>query len=127
SSNKEAQLTSAVPPTPTSQREELHTGPILTQIQGQDAKAATSVAAVRDTCPVLQSPVLKTPIQSKPRRSSIAASRTASTSNTDASGSSVDDFEELINQFTDDHLEEDVDPAIGEDDLLQELSEMIDS
>ncbi|MEQ2214885.1 hypothetical protein XENOCAPTIV_022949, partial [Xenoophorus captivus] len=73
------------------------------------------------------SPVLKTPIQSKPRRSSIAASRTASTSNTDASGSSVDDFEELINQFTDDHLEEDVDPAIGEDDLLQELSEMIDS
>ncbi|MED6294143.1 hypothetical protein CHARACLAT_018099 [Characodon lateralis] len=127
SSNKEAQLTSAVPPTPTSQREELHIGPVLTQIQGQDTKAATSVAAVRDTCPVLQSPVLKTPIQSKPRRSSIAASRTASTSNTDASGSSVDDFEELINQFTDDHLEEDVDPAIGEDDLLQELSEMIDS
>ncbi|KAK5614088.1 hypothetical protein CRENBAI_010684 [Crenichthys baileyi] len=127
SSNKEAQLTSALPPTPTSQREELHNVPVLTQIQGQDTKAATSVAAVRDTCPVLQSPVLKSPIQSKPRRSSIAASRTASTSNTDASGSSVDDFEELINQFTDDHLEEDVDPAIGEDDLLQELSEMIDS
>lgn len=40
----------------------------------------------------------------------------------------MDDFEELINEFTDDHLEdEDVDPGIGEDDLLQELSEMIDS
>lgn len=39
----------------------------------------------------------------------------------------MDDFEELINEFTDDHLDGDVDPSIGEDDLLQELSEMIDS
>lgn len=39
----------------------------------------------------------------------------------------MDDFEELINEFTDDHLDDDVDPSIGEDDLLQELSEMIDS
>lgn len=39
----------------------------------------------------------------------------------------VDDFEDLISEFTGDHLEEDVDPGIGEDDLLQELSEMIDS
>ncbi|KAM4741214.1 zinc finger CCCH domain-containing protein 11A isoform 1-T4 [Anableps anableps] len=127
SSNKEAQLTSAVPPTPTTQREELQTVPVFTQIQHQDTKAATSVAAVRDTWPVPQSPLLKSPTQSRARRSSAAASRTASTSNPDASGSTVDDFEELINQFTNDHLEDDVDPAIGEDDLLQELSEMIDS
>lgn len=39
----------------------------------------------------------------------------------------MDDFEELINEFTEDHLEGDVDPGIEEDDLLQELSEMIDS
>uniref|UniRef100_A0A3P9LTS4 Zinc finger CCCH-type containing 11A n=1 Tax=Oryzias latipes TaxID=8090 RepID=A0A3P9LTS4_ORYLA len=45
----------------------------------------------------------------------------------DSSTPAVDDFEELINQFTDDHLDGDVDPGLGEDDLLQELSEMIDS
>lgn len=74
------------------------------------------------------SPVLKTPTQPKSRRVSVAASRTASTSSAAASTSAVDDFEELINEFTDDHLgHEDVDPDIGEDDLLQELSEMIDS
>lgn len=71
------------------------------------------------------SPVLKTPTQPKSRRVSIAASR--STSSTTASTSAVDDFEELINEFTNDPLvHEDVDPDIGEDDLLQELSEMID-
>lgn len=74
------------------------------------------------------SPVLKTPTQPKSRRVSVAASRTASSSNTSASTSAVDDFEELINEFTDDHLEhEDMDPDMGEDDLLQKLSEMIDS
>lgn len=52
--------------------------------------------------------------------------RTTSTSSA-ASTSAVDDFEELINEFTDEHLEEGVDPSIGEEDLLQELSEMIDS
>lgn len=100
------------------------TQPVL----GPDTKAATSGAAVRDPWPVPLSPVPKTPTQSRSRRSSVAASRAAPTSNPDGSGSStVDEFEELINQFTDDHLEGDVDPAIGEDDLLQELSEMIDS
>ncbi|XP_008408541.1 zinc finger CCCH domain-containing protein 11A [Poecilia reticulata] len=131
SSNKEVQLTSAVPPTPSTQRDELQTVPVFTQIQGQDIKAAASGDAVRDSWPVPQSPVLRSPTQSRARRSSAAASRTASTStstsNPDACSSSVDDFEDLINQFTDDHLEGDVDPAIGEDDLLQELSEMIDS
>lgn len=71
------------------------------------------------------SSVLKTPTQPKSRRVSIAASR--STSSATASTSAVDDFEELINEFTNDHMvHEDVDPDIGEDDLLQELSEMID-
>ncbi|XP_005814159.1 zinc finger CCCH domain-containing protein 11A-like [Xiphophorus maculatus] len=127
SSNKEVQPISAVPPTPSTQRDELQTVPVFTQIQGQDIKAGASGDAVRDTWPVPQSPVVRSPTQPRARRSSAAASRTASTSNPDASGSSVDDFEDLINQFTDDHLEGDVDPAIGEDDLLQELSEMIDS
>lgn len=72
------------------------------------------------------SPILKTPTQPKSRRMSVAASR--STSSAAASTSAVDDFEELISEFTSDHLvHEDVDPDIGEDDLLQELSEMIDS
>ncbi|XP_036008085.1 zinc finger CCCH domain-containing protein 11A isoform X2 [Fundulus heteroclitus] len=127
SSNKGTELGAAVPHTPSRHREELQTVPVFTQTQGQDGKAAGDGAAVRDTCSVPQSPVLKTPTQSKPRRSSVTASRTASTSNSDAPGSTMDDFEDLINQFTDDHLEEDVDPAIGEDDLLQELSELIDS
>ncbi|XP_017292627.1 zinc finger CCCH domain-containing protein 11A isoform X2 [Kryptolebias marmoratus] len=106
-------------------REDLQTVPVFTQ--SQKNKPAVSIAAVREFCTVPQSPVLKTPAQSRTRRSSAAASRAASSSSADASSSAVDDFEELINQFTDDHLEEDVDPAIGEDDLLQELSEMIDS
>lgn len=72
------------------------------------------------------SPILKTPTQPKSRRVSVAASRSASSAA--ASTSAVDDFEELISEFTSDHLvHEDVDPDIGEDDLLQELSEMIDS
>lgn len=73
------------------------------------------------------SPVPKTPTQPKTRRQSAGVPRTFSTSSATPSTSAVDDFEELMNEFTDDHLEEDVDPGIGEDDLLQELSEMIDS
>ena len=67
---------------------------------------------------------MKTPAQSKSRRPSVAASRVLSPTSTSAA---VDDFEELMNEFTDDHLEDDMDPGMGEDDLLQELSEMIDS
>ena len=69
---------------------------------------------------------MKSPTQHKPRRPSVAQPRTTSASSA-TSTSAVDDFEELINEFTDDHMEDDVDPGIGEDDLLQELSEMIDS
>ncbi|KAM4587804.1 zinc finger CCCH domain-containing protein 11A isoform 1-T7 [Odontesthes bonariensis] len=138
--NAESQLSSAVPHSPTTLldlgsssspvREELQTVPVFKQSSVQETKPTVSVAAAREACAVPQSPVLKTPAQSKSRRLSVTASRAASTSNTDASASTsaVDDFEELINQFTDDHLEDDdVDPEIGEDDLLQELSEMIDS
>ncbi|XP_072239067.1 zinc finger CCCH domain-containing protein 11A [Leuresthes tenuis] len=137
--NAESQLSSTVPHSPTALldlgsssspvREDLQTVPVFKQSSVQETKPAVSVAAAREACAVPQSPVLKTPAQSKSRRLSVTASRTASTSNTDASASTsaVDDFEELINQFTDDHLEDDVDPEIGEDDLLQELSEMIDS
>lgn len=78
------------------------------------------------------SPVMKSPIQSRTRRPSLAATRAPPADSTDAaaaasSSSAVDDFEELMNEFTGDHLEEDMDPDMGEEDLLQELSEMIDS
>ncbi|KAG8007325.1 Zinc finger CCCH domain-containing protein 11A [Nibea albiflora] len=137
SSSAEAQLSSAVPRSPSTLldsgssssplREDLQTVPVFKQSLNQETKPV-SIAAAREACTVPQSPVLKTPTQPKSRRTSVAASRTASTSSVTASTSAVDDFEELINEFTDDHLEdEDVDPGIGEDDLLQELSEMIDS
>nr|CBN80943.1 Zinc finger CCCH domain-containing protein 11A [Dicentrarchus labrax] len=100
------------------------------QSLGHETKPTVSVAAAREACTVPQSPVLKTPTQPKSRRQSITTARTASTSSATAASSSsaVDDFDDLINEFTEEHLEgEDVDPGIGEEDLLQELSEMIDS
>lgn len=67
------------------------------------------------------SPVVKTPPSSKTRRMSLTASRSISTS-------AMDDFEELISEFADDHLVQgEVDTDIAEDELLQELSQMIDS
>ncbi|XP_062419758.1 zinc finger CCCH domain-containing protein 11A isoform X3 [Pungitius pungitius] len=125
----EAQLSAAVPRSPSTPMdsgsscspltEDLQTVPVFKQSQRQDTKQSAIVAAT-EACTVPESPVTKTPTQAKSRRLSIAAPRTASTS-------AMDDFEELINQFTEDHLEGDVDPGIEEDDLLQELSEMIDS
>ncbi|RVE72883.1 hypothetical protein OJAV_G00043380 [Oryzias javanicus] len=120
----EAQLNSAVPRSPTPLQEsspgeeELQTVPVFKQSGGQEAGAA-----IKEPCSVPHSPAVRTTPQSRARRTS--TTRPISTSNTAAPA--VDDFEELINQFTDDHLEEDVDPGLGEDDLLQELSEMIDS
>lgn len=44
------------------------------------------------------------------------------------SASAMDDFEELISEFADDHLVQgEVDTDMAEDELLQELSQMIDS
>lgn len=62
-----------------------------------------------------------TSIQPRSRRaSSQAAANTAS--------SAVDDFDKLIMEFTDDEnmLDDNVDNDVNEDDLLQELSEMIE-
>lgn len=40
----------------------------------------------------------------------------------------MDDFEEMISEFADDHLVQgEVDTDIAEDELLQELSQMINS
>ncbi|XP_024125486.1 zinc finger CCCH domain-containing protein 11A isoform X2 [Oryzias melastigma] len=120
----EALLNSAVPRSPTPLQEstlgeeELQTVPVFKQSGGQKAGAA-----IREACSVPHSPAVKTTAQSRARRTST----TRPTSTSDSTAPAVDDFEELINQFTDDHLEEDVDPGLGEDDLLQELSEMIDS
>ncbi|XP_035518097.1 zinc finger CCCH domain-containing protein 11A [Morone saxatilis] len=137
SSSAEAQLSSTVPCSPSTLldlgssssplREDLQTVPVFKQSLGHETKPTVSVAAAREACTVPQSPVLKTPTQPKSRRQSIATARTASTSSATAT-SAVDDFDDLINEFTEEHLEgEDVDPSIGEEDLLQELSEMIDS
>ncbi|CAL8341099.1 unnamed protein product [Lota lota] len=79
--------------------------------------------ASMEACTAPQSPIMKTPTPVKPRRSSFVPSRVSNIS----SSSAVDEFDELMNEFTDDHLGEDMDPGMGEDDLLQELSEMIDS
>ncbi|KAJ8360536.1 hypothetical protein SKAU_G00170610 [Synaphobranchus kaupii] len=68
------------------------------------------------------SPMVKTPVQPKPRRQSTVTPR--------AAGSiALDDLDELMNEFADDPLdgELELDPAKDEDDLLLELSEMIDS
>ncbi|XP_034724145.1 zinc finger CCCH domain-containing protein 11A isoform X1 [Etheostoma cragini] len=134
-SKAEAQLSSAVPQSPSTlldssgsspPGEELQTVPVFKR--SKETKPTVNVAAAREACTVPQSPVLKTPTHPKSRRLSAAASRTVSTSSAAGSSSSaVDDFEELINQFTDDHLEGDVDPGMEEDDLLQELSKMIGS
>ncbi len=58
------------------------------------------------------------------RRSSTTTGRTSV-----VTSSSLDDFEDLLDEFTDDRLEDDLelDSGKGEDDLLLELSEMIDS
>lgn len=151
--SSEALLKSAVPrfstplPEASPGEEELQTVPVFKQSGGQKAGVA-----IKETCSVPHryrktlgsdalmavpgeggihshsrvcvchsSPSVRTTTQSRARRTS--TTRPTSDSSTPA----VDDFEELINQFTDDHLDGDVDPGLGEDDLLQELSEMIDS
>ncbi|XP_055724867.1 zinc finger CCCH domain-containing protein 11A-like isoform X2 [Salvelinus fontinalis] len=72
--------------------------------------------AAPDTYIVPQSPLVKTPTQPKARRPTV-------------SSSAMDEFDELMIEFTDDRLEDDLelDPGKGEDDYLLELSEMIDS
>ncbi|CAL1609707.1 unnamed protein product [Knipowitschia caucasica] len=79
-----------------------------------------------DTSAATQCRTPKTSSQAKPRRTSVTVSRSGT--NSAAPTSAEDDFDELISEFTtDDPLEDGVDPDLGEDDLLQELSDMIDS
>ncbi|XP_051931057.1 zinc finger CCCH domain-containing protein 11A isoform X1 [Hippocampus zosterae] len=85
----------------------------------QEPKLDVSLATTTEACSASQSSLLKTTPQSKSRRQSVVGSRNST--------SAADDFEELINEFTEDHLDGDVDPGIGDDDLLQELSDMIGS
>ncbi|KAF7653548.1 hypothetical protein LDENG_00081630 [Lucifuga dentata] len=107
--------------------DEPQTLPVFQQNPESNLTVGAAAAMETSSPPVSQSPVLKTPTPSKSRKLSLSASRVSSTASVSVSTSAVDDFEDLINEFTDDHLEEDVDPGIAEDDLLQELSEMIDS
>ncbi|KAL0978117.1 hypothetical protein UPYG_G00166120 [Umbra pygmaea] len=102
-------------------REEFQTVPVT---KPRPAITPTS----QETCVVPQSPEVKTPTQPKPRRPSVATPR-SSTAAPSSNSSAMDDFDELMNEFTDDRLEDDLelDPGKGEDDLLLELSEMIDS
>ncbi|XP_026791138.3 zinc finger CCCH domain-containing protein 11A isoform X1 [Pangasianodon hypophthalmus] len=75
---------------------------------------------------VPQSPIIKTPTQTRPRRASLASARGTTPA---GNSSTMDDFDDLLDEFTDDRLEDEIelDPGKGEDDLLLELSEMIDS
>ncbi|XP_077385434.1 zinc finger CCCH domain-containing protein 11A isoform X2 [Festucalex cinctus] len=125
SSGKEAELkplASCSPSTllePTcSSSEESQTIHVSKYSPSQDPKLDVSLATTMEASSAHRSSVPKTP-QSKSRRQSVVGSRNST--------SAADDFEQLINEFTDDHLDEDVDPGIGEDDLLQELSDMIGS
>ncbi|KAL6464553.1 hypothetical protein MHYP_G00268700 [Metynnis hypsauchen] len=84
-----------------------------------------TTSPVTDALSVPQSPVIKTPTLSRARRQSLVSARAATNP---GSSSTVDDFEDLLDEFTDDKLEDEMelDPGKGEDDLLLELSEMID-
>ncbi|XP_067288543.1 zinc finger CCCH domain-containing protein 11A [Pseudorasbora parva] len=77
-----------------------------------------------ETVAVPQSPVIRTPNVQRSRRLSTTLGRAPA-----VTSSSMDDFEDLLDEFTDDRLEDDLelDSGKGEDDLLLELSEMIDS
>ncbi|KAM9813921.1 zinc finger CCCH domain-containing protein 11A [Neosynchiropus ocellatus] len=101
-------------------REAAHMAPTVTPCPEHDATLLAD--APRDTA----SSTVKSPVQAKTRRQSMTTARTASAAHA-ATVSAGDDFEDLINEFADSEYEEDVDPGIGEDDLLQELSDMIDS
>ncbi|KAJ7999518.1 hypothetical protein DPEC_G00195260 [Dallia pectoralis] len=117
------QMMSVDPGTNSSPLKEFQTAPVTTP--GPDV-----ITTSQETCIVPQSPKVKTPTQSKPRRPSIVMPRSAVTSSSVSSTTSaMDEFDELMNEFTDDRLEDDLelDPGKGEDDLLMELSEMIDS
>ncbi|XP_061542859.1 zinc finger CCCH domain-containing protein 11A isoform X3 [Phycodurus eques] len=125
-SGKETVLRSPVSCSPTtllepkrSSSEEAQTIHVSKHSPSQETKLVVSLSTTTDAYSAPQSSVLKTTPQSKSRRQSVVGSRNST--------SAADDFEELINEFTDDHLDGDVDPGIGEDDLLQELSDMIDS
>lgn len=53
--------------------------------------------------------------------------RTSSQTAPNTASSAVDDFDKLIMEFTDEEMPDDgVDDDVNEDDLLQELSEMIE-
>lgn len=94
----------------------------VTEETSVPSKTASSVTG---PISVPQSPVIRTPA-SRARRSSVVSARASAAP---AASSSVDDFEDLLDEFTDDKLEDEMqlDPGMGEDDLLLELSEMIDS
>ncbi|XP_067084979.1 zinc finger CCCH domain-containing protein 11A isoform X2 [Osmerus mordax] len=73
-----------------------------------------NTAHARDACSVPQSPVTKVAGEGRSRRLSLATS------------SGLDTFEDLMNEFTD-NLEDEQDRGKAGDDLLRELSEMIDN
>ncbi|KAL4622379.1 zinc finger CCCH domain-containing protein 11A isoform X2 [Arapaima gigas] len=80
-----------------------------------------AASASRESHTAPQSSVIspKPPSQGKARRLSSVLAR--------ASGATVDDFDDLINEFADDRIEDDMelDTSKGGDDLLLELTEMI--
>ncbi|XP_041052179.1 zinc finger CCCH domain-containing protein 11A isoform X1 [Carcharodon carcharias] len=103
------------------QREELT--PLTLQVPERSKERKANLAG-QSTSPT----TLQMEINSfSPARMPPKARRLSSTAS--KSGTTEDDFEELMKEFSDDKLEAeiDLDPGKDEDDLLLELSEMIDS
>lgn len=96
-----------------------------------EVEARVPQVSSTEQCPtkpffVPQSPVMRISTQTGPRRASLSSARSSAPA---GNSSAVDDLEDLLDEFTDDRIEDEIelDPAKGEDDLLLELSKMIDS
>ncbi|XP_066527953.1 zinc finger CCCH domain-containing protein 11A isoform X2 [Hoplias malabaricus] len=106
---------------------EVGASPLQTSSTAEDVFSLSSktTVSVAESSSVMQSPVVRTS-KSHSCRPSLAAPRADPPA---GSSSTLDDFENLLDEFTDDKLEDEMelDPGKGEDDLLLELTEMIDS
>ncbi|XP_058647935.1 zinc finger CCCH domain-containing protein 11A isoform X2 [Onychostoma macrolepis] len=120
--NKRLRVESPTPPDVQSNTQQVPSNTVDIQMVPMNCIEPASTTSP-EIVAVPQSPVVKTPSM-RARRSSTTTGRTPV-----VTSSSVDEFEDLLDEFTDDRLEDDLelDSGKGEDDLLLELSEMIDS
>lgn len=121
-SNKRVRVESPTPPDVQSNTQQMPSNTVDIQMVPMNCVEPASTTSP-EIVAVPQSPVIITPSM-RTRRSSTTTGRTPV-----VTSSSMDDFEDLLDEFTDDRLEDDLelDSGKGEDDLFLELSEMIDS